>query len=194
MIGLQEFLGSTQAIAFFGIFAVSAILTILAFIMGELFEGVEDLFEGILGSFDIDLDIGDGGEAGRPGLFRAAATGLMALGAAGWLATIYGHGPITASLFGIVAALVCGGAMLAILLVVHKQQATSTIQASSLVGTAGRVSLDIPERGVGKAVLSVAGARVTKAARSIDGGPIPFNSSVRVVAVEGDVVVVEPPE
>jgi hypothetical protein len=194
MSGLLEMLGSMQAAAFFAIFALSAILTLLAFVMGEIFEGIEDLFEGILGSFDIDFDIGDGAEQGRPGLFRAASTGLMALGGAGWLATVYGYGPLSSSLFAIVASLVCGGAMLAILLFVHKQQATSTIQPSTLVASTGRVSLDIPEKGVGKAVISVAGARVTRTARTEDGSALSFNSAVKVVAVEGDVIVVKPPD
>ncbi len=193
MSGLQELLGSMQAVAFFAIFALSAILTLLAFVVGEIFEGVEDLFEGVLGSFDIDFDVGDGAEHGRPGLFRAASTGLMALGAAGWLATVYGRGPLSSSLFAIAASLVCGGAMLAILLFVHKQQATSTIGPSSLVASTGRVTLDIPAKGVGKAVISVAGARVTKTARTEDGSALPFNSAVKVVAVEGDVVVVVKP-
>ncbi len=176
----------TQANIFFAIFAFGALFTLLAFVVGELFDGLEDLLGSLFDFFDFaDVD------GGHPGIFRALMVCIAGFGASGWTATVYGMSALPSSAIGALAGLVCGALTMAVLVFVTKQQASSTIAPASIEGSTGTLTLAIPERGTGQAVLSVAGARVTKPARSAGGSAIATNARVKVIALEGDSVVVE---
>lgn len=176
----------TQANIFFAIFAFGALFTLLAFVVGELFDGLEDLLGSLVDFFDFgDVD------GGHPGLFRAIMVCIAGFGAGGWTATVYGLGALASSAIGMAAGLVCGAITLAVLVFVTKQQASSTIAPASIEGSTGTLTLAIPKGGTGQAVLSVAGARVTRPARSVAGSAIAVNARVKVVALDGDSVVVE---
>jgi membrane protein implicated in regulation of membrane protease activity len=66
------------------------------------------------------------------------------------------------------------------------------IAPGAMVGQTGALTIGIPQGGAGQAVLSVAGARVTTSARSVNGEALASHTRVRVVAVEGGVAIVEP--
>ncbi len=186
----DSWLEFTQANVFFAIFLVGAVFSIVSFALGELFEGMESLLEGIFNIGDF-LDLGDSVDGGHPGLFRSLVVFVTGFGAGGWAATTQGMSAIASTLAGAVTGLLCGAVSLALLIFVAKQQGSSVIAPGSMVGAAGTLTIGIPQGGAGQAVLSVAGARVTTSARSANGEALASHTRVRVVAVEGGVAVVE---
>jgi hypothetical protein len=180
----------TQANVFLAIFLLGAVFSIVSFVLGEVFHGMESLLEGLFNLSDF-LDLGDA-DGGNPGLFRSLVVFVTGFGAGGWAATTQGLGGIASTLTGAVTGLICGGVTLALLVFVAKQQGSSMIAPGAMVGKTGTLTIGIPRGGAGQAVLSVAGARVTTSARSANGEAVASNARVRVVAVEGGVAVVEP--
>jgi hypothetical protein len=180
----------TQANVFLAIFLVGAGFSVVSFVLGELFHGMESLLEGLFNIGDF-LDLGEGGEGTNPGLFRSLVVFVTGFGAGGWAATTQGMGGLASTLVGGVSGLICGGVTLALLVFVAKQQGSSVMAPSAMVGKAGSLIIGIPPGGAGQAVLSVAGARITTSARSATGEALAPNTRVRVVAVEGGVAVVE---
>jgi hypothetical protein len=181
----------TQANVFLAIFLLGALFSIVSFVLGEFFHGMESLLEGIFNLGDF-LDLGDSGDGGHPGLFRSLVVFITGFGAGGWAATTQGLGGITSTLAGFVVGLVCGGVTLALLVFVAKQQGSSVIAPGKMVGQTGTLTIGIPQGGAGQAVLSVAGARLTTSVRSVNGEALAAHTRVRVVAVEGGVAIVEP--
>ena len=126
---------------------------------------------------------------GIPRLFslRALALFLTAFGASGAIATHYGLSPMVSSILGVVfgIALACVGVK--IMGEVSKQQASSIVSSSDVIGATASVNIAIPEDGVGEITVDVRGQRKTYMARSASGEKISANTPVTVVDVVGTV-------
>jgi membrane protein implicated in regulation of membrane protease activity len=72
----------------------------------------------------------------------------------------------------------------------YRQQASSEVRATDLLGQPGRVVIAIPAGGVGQVRCRIGEELVDKIARARDGALIPENSAVRIEEVLGETVVV----
>jgi membrane protein implicated in regulation of membrane protease activity len=167
----------------FGVFLVIAGAGLI-FLVVSLFVGeISDHFDT---SLDHDLD------HGGPSVFspRVMSVFVTAFGGVGAIATYYGLSPVPASLTGFGSGVVLSALVLAFARFLYRQQATSEVRTSDLVGQSGRVVIAIPPGGVGQVRCRVGEELVDKIARAHDGRPVPEHTAVRVDEVLGDTVVV----
>lgn len=96
-------------------------------------------------------------------------------------------------------AALAGGALLGggIGLFLHKLRTTWSTSAVTrrhhLLGASAEVSVSIPEGKVGEVRLVAGGKRLTLAARTVDGRPLPTGASVRIETLEGATAIVREP-
>jgi len=147
---------------------------------------VSAVFGGILEHLD-GLD-----DYGGSGFFstRAITVFVTAFGAAGAVASYFGFGPVAASTGGAVTGLVFGGAIGLLGRFLYRQQASSEVRTSDLVGQIGRVIVAIPSGGVGQIRCRVGEELVDKIARTRDGAAVSDNASVQIDDVLGETVIV----
>ena len=72
-----------------------------------------------------------------------------------------------------------------------KLQSSGTIQIDSTIGTQGKVYLTIPEDGTGRVLVSVKNSLREYDAASHDSQEIPTGTPIRVIWVDGNILVVE---
>ncbi|MBK7090138.1 MAG: NfeD family protein [bacterium] len=136
------------------------------------------------------LSDGDGG----PSIFSVK---ILAIAMVGFGVTGFGviagtdYTMLIASLFGIGGALVMGLIGFTIIKTIWKQQASSTITRSDIIGAVGRLIDAIPANGVGQIACSVRGREDTFMARTKDGHAIPLGHTVKIVDKVGQHVIVE---
>jgi membrane protein implicated in regulation of membrane protease activity len=164
---------------FLAIAAVGFIFLMVSLFFGEIFEHFDT-------SLDHDLD------HGGPSFFspRVMSVFVTAFGGVGAIATFYGLSPVPASLAGFGSGVVLSSIVLAFARFLYRQQASSEVRATDLVGQPGRVVITIPAGGVGQVRCRIGEELVDKIARARDGAPIPENSAVRIEEVLGETVVV----
>lgn len=160
-------------------------LLVMLFV-GELFGGDHDLHAGdVSGGHEVAYE-------GGPSIFsaRVMAAFLTAFGVGGVVARYLNLSHPAASGLGVV----CGAAMASVVYLfaqmLYKQQASSVVAMTSLVGHTGQVSIHIPAQGVGQVTLTVGGELTTQLARSADEQPIPAGARVVVTDLQGDSLVV----
>jgi membrane protein implicated in regulation of membrane protease activity len=114
-------------------------------------------------------------------------------GAAGYLALHYGTWSLVAAL---IAALLLGlagaGVMVAVLAKIRAGEQVLDPQDYRLEGITARVSVSIPENGVGEIVFNLAGSLRNAAARSLDGTAVPQGSQVVILHDERGITQVQP--
>ena len=156
---------------------------------GFLFLMLGLLFGGLFEFFEADHDF----DAGGPGFFssRVMAVFVTTFGGAGAVATYYGLPPVPASGVGFGTGLLFGGAIWALARMLFRQQASTDVRSSDLVGAVGRVVIAIPAGGVGQIRVRLGEELMDKIARTRDGVPIPENTAVKVDEVLGETVIVK---
>ena len=156
--------------------------------VGFLFLMVALVFGGLFDFFEADHDFDSGG----PGFFstRVMAVFVTTFGGAGAVATYYGLSPVPAAMVGFGTGLIFGGAIYALARMLFRQQASSDVLSSDLVGAVGRVVIAIPAGGVGQIRVRLGEELMDKIARTRDGVPIPENAAVKVDEVLGETVIV----
>jgi len=186
-----------QMIAFLSIFAVGFLFTIISFILGELFDGVEDVFHGVFdffhldSLFDVDVDVDHGGGASvfSP---RVISVFVMIFGATGIVATIQELGMLSSILVSIFVGLIVAAIFYSIFNWIYRQQSTSVVNNNSLINHVGTVKTEIPAHGVGEVTVDYVGSRMTRSAKSKDGRKIAINANVIVREIRGHMVIVDP--
>jgi len=118
-------------------------------------------------------------------------TMIMGFGAAGAIARFYGANLALSSGIGVVFGVIIALVMYGILELIYKQQATSTMSVSSLIGSVGSVTVGIDKDSVGEVSILAQGQYNTQPAISADGQAIPKMSNVKVVNISGGKLVVE---
>ena len=171
------------ALTAFSVFLVIAAAGLI-FLLFSLFFG--EIFEHFDTSLDHDLD------HGGPSFFspRVMSVFVTAFGGVGAIATHYGMGPLPASGMGFVSGLVLSSIVLAFARFLYRQQASSEVRTTDLVGQTGRVVISIPPGGVGQVRCRIGEELVDKIARTRDGGVVAENAAVRVDEVLGETVIV----
>jgi membrane-bound ClpP family serine protease len=121
---------------------------------------------------------------------KVVGTFLMGFGGAGAIMRNYDYSYMTSSLSGIGTGLALGGLMWLFLSLISKQQASSLIDTSSLVGASGVVTVSISEATSGEVGVTYAG-RYMNFAAAAGGRAIPKGKTVRVVKNIGSQLIVE---
>lgn len=190
---LAPLVGTTQALVFFSIFAISGLGVVALAILGEILEGVGDGVEHLLEIFHID-DIFDTDTPGSSaGVFslRVLAAFATGLGGGGWYMSIQGYGPVSSTFGG---CLLGGGIGLVVFLGLQyltKQQSSSTVEMHILIGKMGSVQTGIPKGGYGEVQVVVAGIASIFRARTEDGNAIRTGTIVRIKSISGSDATVE---
>ncbi|MEX1103414.1 MAG: hypothetical protein WED87_04145 [Dehalococcoidia bacterium] len=161
--------------AFLIIFGVGIFLTVITFVVGELFD---------LGSGDVDT----GGEVGEgtasPFSSRILFVFMTAFGGFGFIGQALDWNIGASVLLALAGGLaVSAGTFFLVVLPMARQQGSVHVNESDFVGLEGQVTAEIPEGGLGRVtfVAPASGARVSPAARSANGERIPFGMAVKVV-------------
>lgn len=140
-----------------------------------------------------DNDIISDGDGG-PSIFSVK---ILAIAMVGFGVTGFGiiagtnFTMVMASLFGIGGALVMGIIGFTIIKTIWKQQASSTITRSDIIGSVGRLIDAIPANGVGQIACSVRGREETFMAQTKNGQAIPLGHTVKIIDKVGQHVIVE---
>lgn len=166
-----------DTIVFMAIAIVAALLLVLTFLLGEVFEFFGDA-----------VDIDDGG-----GIFnmQSIAAFLAGFGAIAWLlAGYFGVPSLIAAAGGVAAGIPMAGSVVLMTRAFMRQSASSGFVLADLIGQQALVTLVIPERGVGRIQFERSGGTHTASARSAGDARIEQGSIVNIDSVvAGEVVV-----
>jgi membrane protein implicated in regulation of membrane protease activity len=167
---------------FFSIAAASFVILCFSFLFGHDHD------------FDHDADHAvEGGEGGTISIFssKVILTLLMGFGAAGGVARYYDAAYPLASGVGVLTGVALAAVMYGFLALIARQQASSAVSVTALVGSDGVVTVSIGGDQAGEVGVSFAGQYAAYPARSHKGTPIPKGRSVRVVQVTAGQLIVE---
>ncbi|MCI0486373.1 MAG: NfeD family protein [Blastocatellia bacterium] len=184
---------------FLALAAIGFLFVLISLLFGEIFGHFDFGHDADLdhsADFDHDVDhdvsheIGDGG----PSFFslRVITVFITAFGGFGAIGIKLGFGTLLSSLFGLVGGVALGALVYFFASFLYKQQATSMIASSDLVGMTAHVIVGIPAGGIGQIRCVVGESMVEKIARSRDETEIPYNSTVRIEEIAGESVIVSP--
>jgi membrane protein implicated in regulation of membrane protease activity len=176
----MDLLRSVDAFTVFLVIAgVGFVFLLLSLLFGEVFEHF---------GADLDHDLDHGG----PGFFstRVLSVFITTFGGVGAIATFYGVQPLPASVIGFASGFVLSSVVLAFGRFLYRQQSSSEVRTSDLLGQTARVVVAIPAGGVGQVRCRVGEELVDKIARTRDGVVVPENAAVRVEEVLGETVIV----
>lgn len=128
------------------------------------------------------------------GLFtgRVIAAALTVFGATGLLATYLGARLLTGALAATANAVLVSTVAWILIFLLYRQQATTESSVQALLGRSAEVSVAISETDPGYIDVRDATGLRQLLARSHDRSPIPVGQTVRIVAIAGTVVIVEP--
>jgi hypothetical protein len=170
----------------FGIFlaiaAVGFLFLMVSFVFGELFGHAD------LGGHGADVH-GDlhGISFLNP---RVLSVFVTAFGAFGAIGVHLGYRIEISTAIGLVGGLLFGGILFLFARFLYGQQASSGVGIGELVGRTAQVSVAIPSGGLGQIRCALGESVVEKLARTVDGGTIPANTSVKIESVVGETVLV----
>jgi len=133
-------------------------------------------------------------EAGHFGFLstRMVAVFFTAFGTVGAICRWYDQSTLASSVWGAVTAVPLSAVYVLAMKALRSQQASSLIEDEELVGLIGRVTVPIAASALGEVSCTCKSQTTRRMARSHEPQTIPEGAMVRVVEVQGDVIVVEP--
>jgi membrane protein implicated in regulation of membrane protease activity len=174
----------TAFTVFLGIAGFGFLFLLVSLVFGELFDHL---------SVDVDHGLGELGHGG-PGFFstRILSVFVTCFGGFGAVASYYEW-----SLPASIGAGLGGGFTFALLLwlfasYLYKQQASSDVRTSELTGQSARVTVAIPEGGLGQVRCRIGEELVDKVARGVGGAAIGVSTPVKIEESLGEIVIVRP--
>ncbi|MFH1175929.1 MAG: hypothetical protein V1750_00880 [Acidobacteriota bacterium] len=123
---------------------------------------------------------------------RLLAVFLTAFGTVGAISRWYDQPALHASLWGLAAAFPLSGIYGLAMKMLRSQQASSLVEEGELVNCTARVTVAIAAESFGEVSCPVKAQIVRRMARGAAGEPYPEGAIVRIVEVQGDIVLVEP--
>ena len=192
-----ELLGnSVLSCVYAGALSVGVIYTLMLLVfqgIGEVADGVGDLFSFLDGGADVHVDIGDmdGGDGAGISLL-AVNIFISAFGAFGLAGTGFGAGAGGSLIIAALGGFVFGGLGQAFFLYILSPTTSSVVTQSKLEGMTAEVTTPIPDGGIGQISLVVQGSRITYSARSLVDGTIKRGTEVRIERIIGSVATVVP--
>lgn len=161
--------------------------------VGFLFLIISMLFGEIFGHGDIGAHGGDvHGDAHGVGFLnlRVLSVFVTAFGGFGAIGVHLGYRTEISTAIGLVGGFVFGGVIYLFASFLYGQQASSGVGVGELVGRTGQISVAIPAGGLGQVRCALGENVVEKLARTVDGGAIPANTSVKIESIVGETVLV----
>jgi hypothetical protein len=161
--------------------------------VGFLFLIISMLFGEIFGHGDIGAHGGDvHGDAHGVGFLnlRVLSVFVTAFGGFGAIGVHLGYRTEISTAIGLVGGFIFGGIIYLFASFLYGQQASSGVGVGELVGRTGQISVAIPAGGLGQVRCALGESVVEKLARTVDGGAIPANTSVKIESIVGETVLV----
>jgi hypothetical protein len=161
--------------------------------VGFLFLIISMLFGEIFGHGDIGAHGGDvHGDTHGVGFLnlRVLSVFVTAFGGFGAIGVHLGYRTEISTAIGLVGGFVFGGVIYLFASFLYGQQASSGVGVGELVGRTGQISVAIPAGGLGQVRCALGENVVEKLARTVDGGAIPANTSVKIESIVGETVLV----
>jgi hypothetical protein len=161
--------------------------------VGFLFLIISLLFGEIFGHGDIGAHGGDvHGDAHGVGFLnlRVLSVFVTAFGGFGAIGVHLGYRTEISTAIGLVGGFIFGGVIYLFASFLYGQQASSGVGVGELVGRTGQISVAIPAGGLGQVRCALGESVVEKLARTVDGGAIPANTSVKIESIVGETVLV----
>ena len=176
---MSELFSSVSALTvFLAVAGLGFIFLLLSLLFGEIFE-----------SFGIDAD--SGGVDGHGVIdSRVVSVFITTFGGVGAICIQMGLGVLGSSLAGLGSGVVLGGVVSLFGRFLYKQQASSSVSASQLVGRTAQVTVTIPAGGIGQISCRIGEERVEKIARSHASDDLRSGMLVRIEEIAGDSVIV----
>ena len=167
---------------FLGIAAIGFLFLMVSFVFGEVFGHAD------LAGHDADVH----GDVHGVSFFstRVLSVFVTAFGGFGAIGIHLGYGIEIATAIGLVGGVIFGALIYLFASFLYSQQASSDIRVGDLVGRTAQVSVAIPAGGVGQVRCTLGESVVEKIARAEDGGSIPVHTSVTILSVPGETVIV----
>jgi hypothetical protein len=179
---VPEFLSNLSALMVFLIIAaIGFVFLLVSLVLGDIFDGL---------GFDTELDAGVDGHALLDS--RVLSVLVTAFGGFGAIGIQMGVGIVGSSLLGLAGGVVLGGLVSLFARFLYKQQASSSVVTSQLVGRTAQVIVSIGPGSLGQISCRIGEERVEKLARARDNQEIKAGAIVRVDEIAGDSVIVSP--
>ncbi len=179
---MPEFLSNfSPLMVFLAIAAIGFIFLLISLVVGDIFD-----------SFGFDTGL-DGGAEGQGFLdSRVVSVFVTSFGGFGAIGIQMGLSMVASSLMGLAGGVVLGGLVSLFARFLYKQQSSSSVGTSQLIGRTAQVVVSIAPGSVGQVSCRIGEERVEKLARSKDNQEIKAGAMVRVVEIAGDSLIVSP--
>lgn len=166
---------------FLGIAAIGFVGLLVSLVAGDIFDSF---------GFDTGLD----GSADGHGLLdsRVISVFITAFGGFGAIGIQMGLGIVASSFVGLAGGIVFGGLVSIFARFLYKQQSSSSVTTTQLVGRTAQVIVPIAPGSIGQVSCRVGEERVEKLARSKNNSEIRAGAIVRVEEIAGDSLIVSP--
>ncbi len=179
---MPEFLSNLSALMVFLIIAaVGFIFLFVSLLLGDIFDGL---------GIDADMDSGADGHALLDS--RVLSVFVTAFGGFGAIGTQMGLGLVGSSFLGLAGGMGMGGLVSLFARFLYRQQATSSVTTTQMVGRTAQVIVSIVPGSLGQISCRIGEERIEKLARAKDDQEIKAGSIVRVDGIAGDSVIVSP--
>ena len=175
-------------IVYLGIFIFSAVFSLGAFIFGHD-GGDHDV------GMDHDADHDADHDGGMPSVFSTRVISLFLLGFSGMglIATyVWELSSGMSALCGLGSGAVMGALAYLLILMFHREQASSFAESEDYVGLDGRIATAIPQNGTGEITVTVRGQSRTIFAMTADGSALAAGRAARIKHMSGATATVEP--
>ena len=167
---------------FLAIAAVGFLFLIVSFLFGEIFGHAD------LGGHGADVH---GDIHGVSFLStRVLSVFVTAFGGFGAIGVHLGYRTEVSTAIGLAGGFFFGGIIYLFASFLFSQQASSDMRVGDLIGRTAQVSVAIPAGGLGQVRCAMGEGVVEKLARTVDGGAILANTSVKIESIVGETVLV----
>jgi len=167
---------------FLGIAGMGFVFLLVSLVVGDIFD-----------SFGFDTDLQHGGADGHSLLdSRVISVFVTAFGGFGAIGIQLGLSIAASSLVGLAGGVVLGGLVSLFGRFLYKQQSSSSVATSQLIGRPAQVVVSIAPGGLGQVSCRIGEERIEKLARARDNLEIKAGATVRVEEVAGDSLIVTP--
>jgi len=178
---VPEFLSNlSPLLVFLGIATLGFVFLLISLVVGDLFDSF---------GFDTGFDVGE-----VHGLLdsRVISVFVTAFGGFGAIGVQMGLSIIASSFLGLAGGVVLGGLVSLFARFLYKQQSSSSVTTTQLVGRTAQVIVSIAPGSLGQVSCRIGEERVEKLARARDNAEIKAGVTVRVEEVAGDSLIVSP--
>lgn len=167
-------------LVFLGIAAIGFIFLLVSLVLGDIFDSL-----GIDGGLD-GTDIHGFLDS------RVISVFVTSFGGFGAIGIQMGLGIVFSSFVGLAGGVVLGGLVSLFARFLYKQQSSSSVASTQMIGRTAQVTVSIAPGSLGQVSCRIGEERVEKLARSKDNLEIKAGSMVRVEEIAGDSVIVSP--